>query len=203
MVIHTCKFPQSLEKHQPLPSSSSTTPCSSTKKDSLNCNQLDKQRDDRKEDGMLDIRTLREKSRNLDLPLISALCNDRYLLKQTKAFVLPKHPIDNSNNTGNNGGGGSSSSTTSTSLVTKSNVRNSNVTNNSSHSTSNNGNNANSKNKYPVSGLSTTQISKPPRKSSTSNHRHPTEVKGNAYKISKNSATTSVKKDPNGRSFQS
>lgn len=40
----------------------------------------------------IDINTLREKSKNLDLPLISALCNDRSLLKQTKAFVMPKHP---------------------------------------------------------------------------------------------------------------
>nr|CAD7462430.1 unnamed protein product [Timema tahoe] len=43
-------------------------------------------------DGILDIRTLQEKSKNLDLPLISALCNDRSLLKQTNAFVMPKHP---------------------------------------------------------------------------------------------------------------
>lgn len=40
----------------------------------------------------LDIRTLREKSKKMDLPLISALCNDRSLIKQTKAFVMPKHP---------------------------------------------------------------------------------------------------------------
>lgn len=40
----------------------------------------------------LDIKTLREKSKKMDLPLISALCNDRSLLKQTKAFVLPRHP---------------------------------------------------------------------------------------------------------------
>lgn len=38
----------------------------------------------------LDIKTLREKSKNLDLPLIAALCNDRSLLKQTKAFGVPK-----------------------------------------------------------------------------------------------------------------
>ncbi|KAJ8982883.1 hypothetical protein NQ317_004313 [Molorchus minor] len=42
----------------------------------------------------LDIRTLREKSKKMDLPLISALCNDRSLIKQTKAFVMPKHPAD-------------------------------------------------------------------------------------------------------------
>lgn len=40
----------------------------------------------------IDINILREKSKNMDLPLISALCNDRSLLKQTKAFVMPKHP---------------------------------------------------------------------------------------------------------------
>lgn len=38
----------------------------------------------------LDIKTLREKSKNLDLPLIAALCNDRSLLKQTKAFGAQK-----------------------------------------------------------------------------------------------------------------
>jgi protein expanded len=40
----------------------------------------------------IDINLLREKSKNLDLPLISALCNDKNLLKQTKAFVMPRHP---------------------------------------------------------------------------------------------------------------
>lgn len=35
----------------------------------------------------IDISILREKSKHMDLPLISALCNDRSLLKQTKAFV--------------------------------------------------------------------------------------------------------------------
>lgn len=41
--------------------------------------------------GPIDIKTLREKSKNLDLPLISALCNDKSLLKQTEAFVVPRH----------------------------------------------------------------------------------------------------------------
>lgn len=80
----------------------------------------------------IDINTLREKSKHLDLPLIAALCNDRSLIKQTKAFVLPKHP--RSSNQG--------------SLSTKG--------------------------KYPVSGLSTTQLTKPPRKPSIS-HRHPSD----------------------------
>ncbi|KAF5307992.1 hypothetical protein FQR65_LT06560 [Abscondita terminalis] len=81
----------------------------------------------------LDIRTLREKSKKMDLPLIAALCNDRSLIKQTKAFVMPKHPLD-------------------------ANVR----------QPSNN-----SKAKYPVSGLSNTQINKPVRKLPSVSHRHP------------------------------
>lgn len=82
----------------------------------------------------IDIHILREKSKNLDLPLISALCNDRSLLKQTKAFVMPKHPRSPHNQM-------------SSSLTPKA--------------------------KYPVSGLSTTQIVKP-RKTSVS-HRHPND----------------------------
>ncbi|XP_030383715.1 protein expanded [Scaptodrosophila lebanonensis] len=39
----------------------------------------------------LDIALLREKSKHLDLPLISALCNDRSLIKQTKVIVNPKN----------------------------------------------------------------------------------------------------------------
>lgn len=84
--------------------------------------------------GVIDIRTLREKSKNLDLPLISALCNDRSLIKQTKAFVMPKHPSGE------------------TPLRIPSN--------------------SSSKSKYPVSGLSSTQINKPIRKPPSS-HRHP------------------------------
>lgn len=47
----------------------------------------------------IDINALREQSKDLDLPLISALCNDRSLLKQTQAFVMPKHPRTSSNST--------------------------------------------------------------------------------------------------------
>jgi len=122
--------------------------------------------DERKSDDMLDIRTLREKSRNLDLPLISALCNDQYLLKQTKAFVLPKHP----------------SEITSTAVSMKSGTRSNGTTS--------------SRSKYPVSGLSTTQIQKPLRKSSTSTHKHPSEIKSNAYKVNVSSTGVStIKKD--------
>ncbi|XP_043265250.1 protein expanded-like [Colletes gigas] len=152
---------QNLEKNQPLPSASSSS--SSPKKTSKS--SVTEEHEEGKEDGMLDIRTLREKSRNLDLPLISALCNDRYLLKQTKAFVMPKHPTE---------------ATCSTS--TKNGTRN------------NNGGTS-SRNKYPVSGLSTTQITKPPRKSSTSTHKHPAEVKGNAYKITNSTSVSPAKKD--------
>lgn len=82
----------------------------------------------------IDINALRERSKDLDLPLISALCNDRSLLKQTRAFVMPKHPRLASN--------------TCTIQL--------------------------SKEKYPVSGLSTSQISKPRPKTSIS-HRHPND----------------------------
>ncbi|BFF95631.1 protein expanded [Drosophila madeirensis] len=55
----------------------------------------------------LDIALLREKSKHLDLPLISALCNDRSLLKQTKVMVNPKNA--------NEGGGASPASSSSSS----------------------------------------------------------------------------------------
>ncbi|XP_032671545.1 protein expanded isoform X2 [Odontomachus brunneus] len=167
---------QNLEMNQPLPSASSvgastSTAATTTNKSSKSSNGTEES-DEGKDDGMLDIRTLREKSRNLDLPLISALCNDRYLLKQTKAFVLPKHP--------------SESSTTSSAAAAT-----------STKSSARNGNTATfSRNKYPVSGLSTTQIQKPPRKSSASTHKHPSEAKGNAYRVSASStAVSTAKKD--------
>ncbi|XP_076665341.1 protein expanded isoform X2 [Andrena cerasifolii] len=152
---------QNLEKNQPLPSASSSSSLpKKTPKSSAT-----EEHEEGKEDGLLDIRTLREKSRNLDLPLISALCNDRYLLKQTKAFVMPKHPTE------------AASSTSAKNAVRSSNGGTS------------------SRNKYPVSGLSTTQITKPPRKSSTSTHKHPAEMKGNAYKVSNSTGVPSGKKD--------
>lgn len=83
----------------------------------------------------IDINVLRERSKHMDLPLISALCNDRSLLKQTKAFVMPKHPRSPLNQTG------------SIQAV---------------------------KGKYPVSGLSATQLAKPRTKTSIS-HRHPND----------------------------
>uniref|UniRef100_A0A336M3J0 CSON011545 protein n=1 Tax=Culicoides sonorensis TaxID=179676 RepID=A0A336M3J0_CULSO len=86
----------------------------------------------------IDINTLREKSKNLDLPLISALCNDQSLLKQTRAFVMPKHPKMGLNQM---------------SLKTP---------------TTPNG-------KYPVSGLSTTQLNQKPRNKSSISHRHPND----------------------------
>lgn len=83
----------------------------------------------------IDINVLRERSKHMDLPLISALCNDRSLLKQTKAFVMPKHPRSPMNQTG--------------SIQAM-------------------------KGKYPVSGLSATQLAKPRAKTSIS-HRHPND----------------------------
>lgn len=96
----------------------------------------------------IDIQALREKSKHLDLPLISALCNDRSLLKQTKAFVLPKHPKNTSSAVSNQQQQQVHSPVTP--LATNM-----------------------SKSKYPVSGLSTTQLAKP-RKTSIS-HRHPND----------------------------
>jgi protein expanded len=57
------------------------------KNNSIECSSIRKIKDANCD---LDIKTLREKSKNLDLPLIAALCNDRSLLKQTKAFGVPK-----------------------------------------------------------------------------------------------------------------
>ncbi|XP_043469449.1 protein expanded isoform X2 [Leptopilina heterotoma] len=130
---------QNLEKCQPLPAVPTTV--STTPKKASRTIKSDN-RDDNKDDGMLDIRTLREKSRNLDLPLISALCNDRYLLKQTKAFVLPKHANE-------------TTSTTSSTSTTR------NINGASS-----------SKNKYSTSGASSVQLTKPPRKFSTIAQKH-------------------------------
>ncbi|KAL6438738.1 hypothetical protein ACFW04_004613 [Cataglyphis niger] len=160
---------QNLDKNQPLPSASSATASSlvgmKMYKPSKSKNNMDDS-DEQKNNDMLDIRTLREKSRNLDLPLISALCNDQYLLKQTKAFVLPKHP----------------SETISIATSMKNSIRSSNGA-------------AFSRNKYPVSGLSTTQIQKSPKKSSTSTHKHPSEAKNNSYKINTSISGISMNKE--------
>lgn len=59
-----------------------------------------------------DIALLREKSKHLDLPLISALCNDRSLLKQTKVLAQPKTAKQQQQQHQNNSGGSSSSSST-------------------------------------------------------------------------------------------
>ncbi|XP_024083068.1 protein expanded isoform X2 [Cimex lectularius] len=119
-----------------------------------------------KKDSPLDISSLREKSRNLDLPLISALCNDRSLLKQTNAFVMPQHPgeqerpvswhVETQKHTDFTDTGKKSIFST---LLSKS------VSNPSTPS-------KNSKLKYPVSGLSTNQIVKANRKT-ISRHKHP------------------------------
>lgn len=148
------------------------------------------------DDGLLDIRTLREKSRNLDLPLISALCNDRSLLKQTNAFVMPKHPsadsrplswharsasskklpdtktsnVEGCSSTSDNSPKKSSSSIFSSFLSSKSSR---NLSTPSKYGTTT----SCSKLKYPVSGLSTNQIVKPVRKATTSCHIHPSDTK--------------------------
>jgi len=160
---------------------------------------------DDEEEGMLDIRTLREKSKNLDLPLISALCNDRSLLKQTNAFVMPRHPGPGGKRgatgrcerpvswhveTGSKVGvmtleGKTAVSDNSTTLESSNGcgkpqkpmllaslLANKSLSPGSKHSSY-----SSSKYKYPVSGLSTTQISKPQRKVSASTHTHPTHFK--------------------------
>ncbi|XP_011309841.1 protein expanded [Fopius arisanus] len=166
---------QSLEKNYPLPSTpstqlkqNSTTTGGNTITNTTITTTTTTESDKDDKEVMLDIRSLREKSKNLDLPLISALCNDRYLLKQTKAFVLPKHPIDEAN-------------------TSESGIKSPRSTTNSCTS---------SKNKYPVSGLSSTQITKNSKKTVTSAHRHPSEIiKGNAYQVNSTSRL-SIKKDP-------
>lgn len=106
----------------------------------------------------LDISSLREKSKNLDLPLISALCNDRSLLKQTNAFVMPRHP-DRTRPVSWHVDTSTEKKSIFSTLLSKSI---SNPTPSSKHS----------KLKYPVSGLSTNQIVKGGRKA-TSRHKHP------------------------------
>uniref|UniRef100_A0A1L8DMG2 Putative membrane-associated protein tyrosine phosphatase ptp-bas n=1 Tax=Nyssomyia neivai TaxID=330878 RepID=A0A1L8DMG2_9DIPT len=88
----------------------------------------------------IDILTMREKSKNMDLPLISALCNDRSLLKQTKAFVMPRHPRSGSG-------------------PMLSGILNPNL---ASHTAI--------KGKYPVSGLSTVQLAKPRKSTVSHRH---------------------------------
>ena len=174
-------------KHQP------AVPLETSKVPAANCDV----------EGMLDIRTLREKSKNLDLPLISALCNDRSLLKQTNAFVMPRHPgpggkrgategryerpvswhVETGSKVGIMGVEGkmavsdsnsvnldSSSGTVKPqkSVLLPSVVANKSLSSGSKHSSY-----SSSKYKYPVSGLSTSQISKPQRKISASTHTHP------------------------------
>ena len=146
------------------------------------------------EDVMLDIRTLREKSKNMDLPLISALCNDRSLIKQTNAFVMPRHPGGKQG--GSSGGRGErpvswhveteskvglSSTESKPKPAVSESLDSSSATGKpqksmllSSLLSSKHSSYSSSKHKYPVSGLSTTQISKPQRKVSASTHTHPT-----------------------------
>lgn len=112
----------------------------------------------------IDIKTLREKSKNLDLPLISALMHDRSLLKQTRAFVMPKHPKMGTTNTGNSNSpaSGNAPSNVSTTPSTQQQQQQNNILASAP------------KTKYPVSGLSTTQLVKP-RKTSIVSHRHPND----------------------------
>ncbi|KAK6635967.1 hypothetical protein RUM43_009619 [Polyplax serrata] len=185
---------------------------------------------------IVDIHALIEKSKNLDLPLISALCNDRSLIRQTNAFVMPKHPVgvgviggsdrtrtsqttqnwtaeakalqkeraysfaaDNvssfekhENRIGNEFGDAPLSAPTAkpsrgaSLLETLFSVKSSKRYVNSS------------KLKYPVSGLSTTQISKPHKKLSSA-HVHPKDSKsgdaGIIRTVKINTKTSAIKKN--------
>ncbi|XP_023306791.2 protein expanded isoform X1 [Lucilia cuprina] len=82
-----------------------------------------------------DIALLREKSKHLDLPLISALCNDRSLIKQTKVLVNQSRPRPGLCNTTLSGTSSSNSPT---------------FSNNSTASAAN----SNTLNKLPLSSLS-------------------------------------------------
>ncbi|XP_039285435.1 protein expanded [Nilaparvata lugens] len=159
-------------------------------------------------DGLLDISTLREKSKNLDLPLISALCNDKSLLKQTNAFVMPKHPSASTASTSTPRDDrpkswhvkspkkcsseaaaivSTESVGTSTDPSPKKNTLFASFLSAKSSPSSvpavplKYATTSNSKLKYPVSGLSTNQIVKSSRKTATSCHTHPSDSKHHAH----------------------
>lgn len=112
----------------------------------------------------VDIQLIRERSKNLDLPLIAALCNDRSLLKQTKAFGMPKPGSGVTGAMTVNGQGQVSAAmpTTTTNSATSGQQQNLKGSVNNLNA---------SRNKYPVSGLGTLQLAKP--KKATVSHRHP------------------------------
>ncbi|XP_073826530.1 FERM domain containing expanded [Musca autumnalis] len=129
-----------------------------------------------------DIALLREKSKHLDLPLISALCNDRSLLKQTKVLAPTaaakgsKQKDSQSSSTTGSSGASSTSSTPPGSTEINGNA-NSGVT--SSPSSNNNGGTATSSSasvsatKNLTSNTSSTTMAKT-RKTSIP-HRHPND----------------------------
>lgn len=123
----------------------------------------------------VDIQLIRERSKNLDLPLIAALCNDRSLLKQTKAFVMPKHPQKGGGGqtvvVNGNGGVAVVSSTGGGGVGVGVGVGNIGTMGENLKGSLNNLVPIGNRNKYPVSGLSTLQLAKP--KKSVASHRHP------------------------------
>uniref|UniRef100_A0A146L805 Protein expanded n=3 Tax=Lygus hesperus TaxID=30085 RepID=A0A146L805_LYGHE len=131
----------------------------------------------------LDISSLREKSRNLDLPLISALCNDRNLLKQTNAFVMPQHPGEDRPASWHVS---ESTKLSAIDAALDGTGKKSIFSTLLSKSISGSPPSKNSKLKYPVSGLSTNQIVKANRKT-ISRHKHP-EAKATA-KINRSQST--------------
>lgn len=129
-----------------------------------------------------DIALLREKSKHLDLPLISALCNDRSLLKQTKVLAQPKTAKQQQQQHQNNSGGSSSSSSTgstppnSNSMEingTNANANSSNGSSPTSSASSAVGKTISSSNNSTSNTTNTTMVGKS-RKTSIS-HRHPND----------------------------
>lgn len=116
----------------------------------------------------VDIQLIRERSKNLDLPLIAALCNDRSLLKQTKAFGMPKPGSGVTGAMTVNGQGQVSAAMTTTTTNSATSGQQQQQQQNLKGSVNNL--NAN-RNKYPGSGLGTLQLAKP--KKATVSHRHP------------------------------
>uniref|UniRef100_A0A1I8MM11 Uncharacterized protein n=1 Tax=Musca domestica TaxID=7370 RepID=A0A1I8MM11_MUSDO len=85
-----------------------------------------------------DIALLREKSKHLDLPLISALCNDRSLLKQTKVLAQPANKGSKQLKDATSGGGSSGGSTSSTPPGSSTEINGNASSNASSNGSSNN-----------------------------------------------------------------
>ncbi|BES94652.1 FERM C-terminal Hypothetical protein-like domain [Nesidiocoris tenuis] len=193
--IPHCEMMTALDLHRSNNNSSSAgTACQSSSKPSPRRASSSAADSSKKSEVPLDISSLREKSRNLDLPLISALCNDRNLLKQTNAFVMPQHPngnderpaswhVESSSKLGVNLDPAAVDASVKKSSIFSTLLAKSTMVGNGSTSPSK----SSSKLKYPVSGLSTNQIVKANRKT-ISRHKHPDSSRTTA-KINRSQST--------------